>query len=74
LEPACKSLLTTATPPEATLAGSLEVYPAKTASQADLYDSLSMPPALVKAHAESDRAVDLCYRSQPFTNERQRVE
>jgi hypothetical protein len=44
------------------------------ASLADLYDPLSMPPALVKAHAELDRAVDLCYRSQPFTNERQRVE
>jgi hypothetical protein len=41
---------------------------------ADLYDPLSMPPALVKAHAELDRAVDLCYRSQPFTSERQRVE
>jgi hypothetical protein len=33
-----------------------------------------MPPALVKAHAELDRAVDLCYRPQPFTSERQRVE
>lgn len=28
----------------------------------------------VKAHAELDRAVDLCYRPNPFTNERQRVE
>ena len=44
------------------------------ATLADLYDPLSMPPALVKAHAELDRAVDLCYRSQPFTSERQRVE
>jgi hypothetical protein len=44
------------------------------ASLADLYDPLSMPPALVKAHAELDRAVDLCYRPQPFTSERQRVE
>jgi len=41
---------------------------------ADLYDPLSMPPALVKAHAELDRAVDLCYRPQPFDNDRQRVE
>jgi hypothetical protein len=41
---------------------------------ADLYDPMSMPPKLVKAHAELDRAVDLCYRSQPFTSERQRVE
>jgi len=46
----------------------------KTASLADLYDPLSMPPALVKAHAELDRVVDLCYRPQPFTSERQRVE
>jgi hypothetical protein len=44
------------------------------ASLADLYDPLAMPPALVKAHAELDRAVDLCYRSQPFQNDRQRVE
>ena len=41
----------------------------------DLYDPLSMPPAeLVKAHADLDRAVDLCYRPQPFTSERQRME
>ena len=33
-----------------------------------------MPLALVKAHADLDRAVDLCYRPQPFTSERQRVE
>jgi hypothetical protein len=33
-----------------------------------------MPPALVKAHTELDRAVDLCYRPQPFDNDRQRVE
>lgn len=44
------------------------------ASLADLYDPLSMPPALVKAHTELDRAVDLCYRPQPFQNDRQRVE
>ena len=44
------------------------------ATLADLYDPLSMPPALVKAHADLDRAVDLCYRAQPFTSERQRVE
>jgi hypothetical protein len=62
-----------ATPPEEALIGSLEVGPAKTVSLADLYDPLSMPPALVKAHAELDRAVDLCYRPQPFTSERQRV-
>jgi hypothetical protein len=44
------------------------------ASLADLYDPLAMPPALVKAHAQLDRAVDVCYRSQPFENDRQRVE
>ena len=41
---------------------------------ASLYDPLAMPPALVKAHAALDRAVDLCYRPQPFENDRQRVE
>ena len=44
------------------------------ATLADLYDPLSMPPKLLKAHAELDRAVDLCYRAQAFTSERQRVE
>ena len=62
------------TPPEEALTGRPEVRPTKTASLADLYDPLSMPPALVKAHAELDRAVDLCYRPQPFASERQRVE
>ena len=33
-----------------------------------------MPAKLVKAHRTLDRAVDLCYRPQPFANERQRVE
>jgi hypothetical protein len=41
---------------------------------ADLYDPLSMPPALAKAHAELDRAVDLCYRPEKFESDRQRVE
>jgi hypothetical protein len=44
------------------------------ATLADLYDPLAMPPALVKAHADLDRAVELCYRPQPFDNDRQRVE
>ena len=44
------------------------------ATLADLYDPLAMPPALAKAHAELDRAVDRCYRSQPFESDRQRVE
>ncbi len=33
-----------------------------------------MPPDLVKAHRELDRAVDLCYRPQPFPNETRRIE
>jgi len=41
---------------------------------ADLYDPVSMPADLVKAHADLDRAVDQCYRSKPFTSDRQRVE
>jgi len=44
------------------------------ATLADLYDPLSMPADLAKAHAKLDRAVDRCYRSQPFANERNRVE
>jgi MmeI, target recognition domain/MmeI, C-terminal domain len=44
------------------------------ATLADLYDPLAMPPALVKAHAELDAAVDKCYRSEKFETERQRVE
>lgn len=43
-------------------------------SLADLYDPLTMPPALVKAHNELDKAVDLAYRSQPFINETKRIE
>jgi hypothetical protein len=44
------------------------------AKLADLYDPLAMPPALVKAHAKLDRAVDRCYRPETFDTERQRVE
>lgn len=43
-------------------------------SLADLYDPLTMPPALVKAHNELDKAVDLAYRSQPFTSDANRME
>jgi len=43
-------------------------------SLADLYNLLTMPPALVKAHNELDKAVDLAYRSQPFTSEAKRME
>ncbi len=43
-------------------------------SLADLYDPNTMPPELVKAHQALDKAVDLCYRSQPFINETKRIE
>ena len=42
-------------------------------SLADLYDPLSMPPALVKAHQALDKAVDACYGKQAFNNDAQRV-
>jgi hypothetical protein len=42
-------------------------------SLADLYDPLTMPPKLVKAHQELDKAVDLCYRPQAFTSEAARI-
>ena len=40
---------------------------------ADLYDPLSMPPALQKAHQALDKAVDRAYRKTPFNNEADRV-
>jgi hypothetical protein len=42
-------------------------------SLSDLYDPLTMPPILVKAHNELDRAVDLAYRTQPFSSEANRM-
>jgi len=41
---------------------------------ADLYDPIAMPPKLAKAHAALDRAVDRCYRKEPFASDRDRVE
>ncbi len=46
----------------------------KGATLADLYDPITMPPALAKAHAALDRAVDRAYRTAPFDTERARVE
>jgi hypothetical protein len=43
-------------------------------SLSDLYDPLTMPPTLIKAHNELDKAVDLAYRPQPFTSEAKRME
>ncbi|NOX45995.1 MAG: class I SAM-dependent DNA methyltransferase, partial [Chlorobi bacterium] len=42
-------------------------------SLADLYDPLTMPPKLVKAHQELDKAVDLCYRPKSFQTENARI-
>lgn len=43
-------------------------------SLADLYDPNTMPPVLVKAHQQLDKAVDLCYRPQHFPSETKRIE
>ena len=43
-------------------------------SLADLYDPITMPPALTKVHDELDKAVDLAYRPQPFISEAKRME
>ena len=43
-------------------------------SLAELYDPLSMPPVLTKAHDDLDKAVDLAYRPQPFNGETKRIE
>ncbi len=42
-------------------------------SLADLYNPLTMPPVLIKAHNELDKAVDLAYRPQAFTSEANRM-
>ena len=44
------------------------------ATLADLYDPLTMPRNLAQAHAALDRAVEKCYRPQPFPDERRRFE
>lgn len=44
------------------------------ASLAELYNPLTMPPKLLKAHKALDSAVDKCYRSKPFKDERERIE
>jgi hypothetical protein len=40
---------------------------------ADLYDPLSMPPALVKAHQALDKSVDACYGAGTFATEAARI-
>ena len=39
-----------------------------------MYDPSTTPPVLVKAHQMLDKAVDQCYRSQPFTTEAKWIE
>lgn len=43
------------------------------ASLADLYDPLTMPPALVKAHQKLDAAADAAYGKRGFRNDAERV-
>jgi hypothetical protein len=49
-----------------------KLYP--DSSLADLYNPLTMPKELVKAHNELDKAVDLSYRKAVFKDERERIE
>jgi type II restriction/modification system DNA methylase subunit YeeA len=49
-----------------------ERYPKS--SLADLYDPLTIPADLVKAHQDLDKFVDTCYRTQPFDTEMHRIE
>ncbi len=42
-------------------------------SLADLYDPLTMPPALVKAHQKLDAVVDAAYGKKTFKNDAERV-
>ena len=43
-------------------------------SLSDLYDPLTIPPSLSKAHQTLDKVVDLAYRSQAFITEAKRME
>ncbi len=43
------------------------------ATLADLYDPLAMPPELVRAHQTLDRAVDAAYGKKSFASEAERV-
>jgi hypothetical protein len=42
-------------------------------SLADLYNPLTTPPDLTKAHAELDKSVDACYGKKSFTTDADRV-
>ncbi|MCC6817534.1 MAG: class I SAM-dependent DNA methyltransferase, partial [Bacteroidia bacterium] len=43
-------------------------------SLADLYDPLTMPTDLVRAHQDLDKFIDSCYRPLPFSSEAKRME
>jgi len=43
-------------------------------TMAQLYDPDKMPKGLKQAHEELDRAVERCYRLQPFTSDTERLE
>lgn len=46
----------------------------KNSTLSELYHPVTMPPKLVKAHQELDKAVDNAYRIHPFANEARRIE
>lgn len=48
--------------------------PKGSSTLADLYDPLTMPADLLKAHHKLDAAVDKAYRKEPFKSARERVE
>ena len=48
------------------------MFPDSTLSQ--LYDPDLMPPQLLRAHQQLDRAVDRLYRRKGFDSERDRIE
>ena len=57
------------------LAARAEHQPPKgNSTLADLYDPLTMPADLLKAHHKLDAAVDKAYRKEPFKSARERVE
>ena len=47
--------------------------PAGEGTLADLYDPLTMPSTLARAHAELDSAVDRCYRAEKIESDRERL-
>jgi len=49
-----------------------EKHPEKT--MAELYDPGKMPSGLKQAHYDLDVAIELCYRSRPFTSDEERLE